>query len=54
MKAWNVTGEFVHSKAHDIRLKQPKQGGEGSLPMVLWFDEDVVVSSSYVELGKDQ
>ena len=47
---WGVT----HSEEHDIGFEQPKWGGEGSLPTVLWFDEDVIISPLYIEFGEDQ
>ena len=44
----------AHFKEHDVRFKQPKWSGEGSLPIVLWFDEDVVIPPLYVKFGEDQ
>ena len=44
----------THPEKHDVEFKQPKWGGEGGLPIVLWLDEDVVVFPSYIKLGEDQ
>ena len=44
----------AHSKEHDVQFEQSKWGGESGLSMVLWLDEEVAVSPSYIKLGKDQ
>ena len=43
---------IAKSKEHDGGFKQSHGGNEGSLPLVLLSDVDVVVSPLNVELGK--
>ena len=46
---WRV----AKSKEHDGWFIESERGGEGHLPMVLWSDEDVVISPLDVGFGKD-
>ena len=43
----------AHSEEYNIEFEQPKWWGEGGLLVVLWFDEDIVVSPTYIKFGKD-
>ena len=41
------------TEEHDCWLIQPKGSDEGCFPLVLFSQSDIVVSPSYVELGKE-
>ena len=46
-------GGSCHAKEHDCWFVEASVGNEGGLPLVAFLDADVVVSPSYVKLGKD-
>ena len=46
---WGAT----ESKKHHRWFKQPQRRNESSLPLIPFFDPDVVIPPSYVELGKE-
>ncbi|KIJ57656.1 hypothetical protein HYDPIDRAFT_104008, partial [Hydnomerulius pinastri MD-312] len=41
------------AEEHDRWLEEPAVGPKGGLPLVSFFDTDVVVSPAYVQLGED-
>ena len=45
--------EVAHSEEHDVGFEQPKWGGKGGLPAVLWLDENIVIFPSYIKFGED-
>ena len=45
--------QVAESKEHNGWLIEPKGGGEGCLPAILWSDEDVVISPSDIKFGED-
>ena len=42
------------SKKHHCGFEQSKRCDEGSLPFITFLDSNVIISSSYVELGKER
>ena len=52
IKAWKVGGD-PESEEHNVGFEKPEWCDKGGFPSILWFDEDVVVFPSDVELGED-
>ena len=51
MKAWKVGG-VTEPKEHDSGFKKSHRGNEGSLPLILLLDANVVISPATVEFGE--
>ena len=46
-------GEVGHAEEHNSGFIESSVGNQSSLPLVAIFNSDVVISPSYVKLGKD-
>ena len=46
-------GGVGHAKEHDGGFVESSVGDEGGFPLVAFFDSDIVISPSFVKLGKD-
>ena len=46
-------GRIGHAEEHDSGFIKSSVGDEGGFPLVAFFDSDIVISPSFIKLGKD-